>query len=98
MKDYNDYKNGYYILVFKSKNYAIKVYYLLEKKGYSRFQLVSTPCKIQPGCSFSIKFTSIKDFETIKREITELDKIIDSIYFIKKENGKKVFKKINYII
>jgi len=88
----------YYIAIFKSKNYAVQLHYYLEKKGYRNFQLISTPCHLSAGCSFSIKFFDLKDIEIFRSEINTFDSIIHSIYQVQRENGKRKTKRLNDVI
>ncbi|WP_416197858.1 MAG: Se-S-carrier domain-containing protein [Sporanaerobacter sp.] len=88
----------YYIAVFKSKNYAIQIQYILENLGYSCFQLISTPCELKAGCSYSIKFKDINYLEILKRETSKLNTDIESLYCIERKNGKKTIKNLNYLI
>lgn len=81
--------NKYYIAVFKSKNYAIKTYYHIERKGNKKFQLISTPCQIQAGCSYSLKFNDIKDYEILKKIEKNVDTYINNIYLIERKGGRK---------
>lgn len=88
----------YYIAVFKSKSYAIQINYVLENLGYNNFQLVSTPCEIQAGCGYSIKFKGMQDLEILKRESKSLHVNIESLYLIERKGGRKTIKNLNYII
>lgn len=88
----------YYLAVFNSKNHAILLYYKLEKKGYNNFLLVSTPCKIKGGCSYSIKFNNLKDLEQLKVEANNYKTPIGSIYFVERKDGKNHIKEIEEII
>lgn len=88
----------YYIAVFKSKNYAMQVNYVLEKLGHKEFQLISTPCEIKAGCNYSIKFLNLDDFEKIKEVSIKLDVAIDDLYRIQRKDGRKVIKNLNYLI
>ena len=86
----------YYIAVFNSKNYAIQLFYKLEKKGYSKFQLISTPCQLKGGCSYSIKFNKISDVDYLANESPEFFNSISNIYFVERRNGKKLYKAVKY--
>lgn len=88
----------YYIVVFNSKNVAIQTYYDLEKKGYTRFQLISTPCKIKAGCSYSIKLNDLNDINLILNESKATNEILKDIYMIERKDGKKEYFKIENLI
>ncbi|WP_278287302.1 DUF3343 domain-containing protein [Caloranaerobacter ferrireducens] len=84
--------------VFDTKNNAIQLYYILEKKGVNKFQLISTPCQLSFGCSYSIKFNDIEDFQILKREASKYNKHVRRVYRVERINGKKQIKQINDII
>jgi len=85
----------YYIAVFNSKNYAIQLFYKLEKKGYSNFQLISTPCQLKGGCSYSIKFNRLSDLNYLVNEASNFSSV-SNIYYVEKRDGKKYYKAIKY--
>lgn len=91
-------KGEYYLAVFKSKNHAIQLSSILQKKGYAKFQLISTPCRIKPGCSYSLKYEKPTDIQYIKREAENLSDLINGIYKVQRINGKKQYKEIHYRI
>ncbi len=86
----------YYIAVFSSKNYAIQLFYKLEKKGYSGFQLISTPCQLKGGCSYSIKFNRLSDVNYLANESSDFNSSVSNIYFVERKDGKKYYKAIKY--
>lgn len=88
----------YYLAVYKSKSYAIQINYILENLGHKNFQLVSTPCEIQAGCGYSIKFQELKDLEILKRESKCLHVNIEKLYCIERKNGRKTTKNLSYLI
>ncbi len=88
----------YYIILFNSKNHAIHLNYLLEKKGYRKFQLISTPCRLSKGCSYSLKFNKLSDLEYLKRENKNLSQLVNGIYEVQRIKGKKTYKKLHYVI
>lgn len=91
-------KGEYYLAIFKSKNHAIQLNSILQKKGYRKFQLISTPCSISHGCSYSLKYEKQADIQYIKREKENLRELISGIYQVQRINGKKQYKKIHYLI
>lgn len=96
MQNNND--GEYYIVVFKSKNHAVQLHYLLEKKGYRKFQLISTPCRISNGCGYSIRFNKLNDIEYLKKETNDLKQLIKAIYEVQRINNRKAYKRLNYFI
>lgn len=88
-------RGKYYIAVFKSRNYAVQLYYKLEKGGYSMFQLISTPCQLRGGCSYSIKFTKLNDLNYFKNFSPDFEQEISGIYYVEKRDGSKIYKPIN---
>ncbi len=86
--------NEYYICAFDTKNEAVYLYYTLDRKGHKNFQLISTPCFIQAGCGYSIRFSNIAYLDALIEEAEKVGIYIERIYFLKRENGKRVVKKI----
>ena len=89
------YNGRYYICAFATKNMAIYLFSILDGLGYKEFQLISTPCEIQAGCSYSIKFTNIKDLDILKREAKNLNIEIGDIYFFERKDGNRFIKKLS---
>lgn len=86
----------YYICVFESRNMAIYVYSILEKLGYSKFKLVSTPCQIKyAGCSYSIRFNDIAYIDILKEQSNKIGAKIKDFYLVERKNGKRVIKKVS---
>ncbi len=94
-KQFNKYK--YYIAMFATKNHAVQVYYVLEKKGFANFQLISTPCRLQPGCGLCIRFNSLEDLKKLRRITNQYNRKIKQVYYIERKNGKKEYKRIKDI-
>ncbi|MCF6465673.1 DUF3343 domain-containing protein [Clostridium sp. Cult2] len=88
------YNNRYYICAFTSKNMAMYLFSSLDGLGYKEFQLISTPCEIKAGCSYSIKFGNIKYLDILKREAKKLGIEVSNIYFFERKNGKRSIKKL----
>ncbi len=91
-------KGDYYLAIFKSKNHAVHLNSILQKKGYRKFQLISTPCKIEHGCSYSLKCEKLNDLQYLKTESKSLKDLISGIYHVQRVNGKKQYKEIHYMI
>jgi len=85
----------YYIAVFQSRNHALQLYQYLNKQKYSQYELISTPCKIKAGCSYSIKFTDLKDHEFLQNLASKSNRNILAIYEVARQNGKRVLNKLD---
>jgi len=83
----------YYIAVFASKNHAVELHHILARKGYN-YELISTPCQLTAGCSYSIKFTHIQSIKHIIDTANEYNKEIKDIYKIYRRDGKKVAERV----
>ncbi len=90
-------QNDYYLVVFQSKNHALLIYKILESKGYDFFKLVSTPCFLKSGCSYSIKVMKKIHLETLNREVEGANIKNPKFYYVEKINGKSHYKEINQI-
>lgn len=88
-------KSKYYIAVFESRNHAIQIYQYLNRKKYNQYELVSTPCKIKAGCSYSIKFTDLKYYDFLKELTDKSNRNILDVYEVTRKNGKRVLKKLD---
>lgn len=88
-------KDRYYIAVFESRNHAIQLYQYLSRQRYNQYELVSTPCRIKAGCSYSIKFTDLKDYEFLKNLADKSARKILNIYEINRQNGKRTLNKLD---
>ncbi len=84
----------YYIAVFKSKNYAVQLYYKLEKASYGMFQLISTPCQLRGGCSYSIKFSRLNDINYFRIFLPDYEQEIYGVYRVEKREGTKIYDPI----
>ena len=82
----------YYIAVFHSRNHAVQLYQYLKRKNILLFQLISTPCKLKTGCSYSLKINRLRDLDLLKEEINQLNNRFSyRIYHVTKVNGKKSY-------
>ncbi|SDK54799.1 DUF3343 domain-containing protein [Natronincola ferrireducens] len=88
-------QNIYYIAVFDSRNYAVQLYQHLKRMRYKQFQLVSTPCVLNAGCSYSIRFDELEDYHILSREAEKLKKDIISIYEAKRVDRNRVLKQLD---
>lgn len=86
--------DNHYLCVFESKNHAILIYTLLEAQGNNACQLVSTPCGIKAGCTYSIKMPSMNYFNIIKRDSIEANIKVPRLFFVERINGKNKYKEI----
>ena len=87
--------NNYYLIVFESKNHAVLLYTLLESKGNNVCQLVSTPCALKAGCTYSIRVPHRSYFSMIKSETEEVKLGNYKIYYVDKVNGKTTYKEVD---
>ena len=85
----------YYLCVFQSRNQAILIFSLLESAGYKNFQLISTPCGIKAGCSYSIKFSHYNYYEVINKRVDELGLVKPRLFYINTVNGKTNYDEIH---
>lgn len=88
-------EKAYYIAVFESRSHAIQIYQYLKKSNKNGYQLISTPCKIKSGCSYSLRFSDVKDMELLITESEKFNKRIAGVYLVDKINGRKTYKKVN---
>ncbi len=88
-------KNKYYIAVFESRNHALQIYQYLSIKNYRQYELISTPCKIKAGCSYSIKFSDLEHYEFLKDLTDKSNRKILSVYEVTRKNGKRVLVKLD---
>ena len=86
----------YYLAVFDSKNHAIYVHQYLKRMGAGGYELVSTPCKIKSGCSYSIKFNRPEDHVEMKNVAASINKKIAGFYLIKYSYGRRMIEKIEF--
>jgi len=84
----------YYIAVYESRNHALQMYQYLKNAHKGKFLIISTPCRIKAGCSYSIKFTSEEDIDLLIQESEKFNKKISGFYLIEKANGRSNYKKV----
>jgi len=84
----------YYLAVFESRNHAIYFYQHLLMRRLYNFELVPTPCSLKAGCSYSIKFDSLDDYDTLEKEADVINKKITSLYIVESIDRKRYLRKI----
>lgn len=84
----------YYVAVFDSKNHAIYLNQFLKKKKIEGFELISTPCSIKAGCSYSIKFNDLEQHKILLEEAKLIDKQISAFYVVKRSYGRRIIEKL----
>lgn len=89
-------KDIYYIAVFDSKNHAVQLYQHLKRMRFNQFQLIPTPSMLKVGCSYSIEFDELEDYRLLVEEAEGIDKRINSVYEVKRENRNRVLKKLEF--
>lgn len=85
---------SHYLCVFESKNHTLYLMKELESSVHKNFQLVSTPCGLKAGCSYSIKFPHIAYLKTISKKVDELKLEAPRIFMAQKIEGKFRYKEI----
>ena len=88
---------NYYLCVFESKNYAILLYTLLEAEVKNIFQLVSTPCGLKAGCTYSIRIPHKNYISLIKSEVEASNLKEPKIYYVDKKEGKTIYKEVDLL-
>lgn len=83
----------HYLCVFKSRNHAILLFNIFEQEGKD-FQLVSTPCGIQAGCGYSIKFFHKSYIDVILKRVHQNNIPIPKFYLVDKINGNIKYQEI----
>lgn len=83
----------HYVCVFESKNHAVMLYTLFEKRGYDYFNIISTPCSLNRGCSYSLKFFNKAYIDLINREAESLN-IDYKIFSAYKDNGRTRYRQV----
>ena len=86
--------DNYYLIVFESKNHAVLLFTALESKGNNVTQLISTPCSLKAGCTYSLKIPNIDYLDSITSEAKEVGINKFRTYYAKKVNGKINYTKI----
>lgn len=76
-------ETSYYIIVFRSYNQSTLFHKRLVNRG-CHVELISTPCKIDSGCSHSIRFEE-EDKECVKEEINNAKIDIKGVYKVVRE-------------
>lgn len=71
-------KTSYYIIILRSYNQSTFLYKRMINKG-CQVELISTPCKLDAGCSQCIRFEEV-DKQCVKEEIKNTKMDIKGIY------------------
>lgn len=74
-------ENKHYLCVFKSRSHAILLFSLFEEEGKDYFQLVSTPCSLQTGCGYAIRFFHKSYKDVILKKVNENNLPTPKFYF-----------------
>lgn len=88
-------QDKYYIAVFDSRSHAIQLYQRLKKMHYNQFKIISTPCIIKTGCSYSIRFDTLEDYHILMEEAKKINKIPSKAYTIERINKQRVISKLD---
>ncbi len=87
----------YYLAVFESRNHAIQLHQHLQRNQLTQYELVSTPCKIKAGCSYSIKFEDLTELDKLVQEAKSIRKTVTAVYVVERSYGKRIIRKIDAI-
>ncbi len=87
---------NYYLWVFESKNHAMLAFNLLESSGYADFEIVSTPCGIKSGCTYSLKFFHHEYLQLVNQTILELNLLESRIFYVDNTDSQSRYKEIIY--
>ena len=83
----------HYLCVFKSRNHTFFINNLLEEDK-DIFQLVSTPCALQVGCGYSIRFFNKSSINLIEKMVRDNNLAFPKFYIVYKENGNIKYKEV----
>ncbi len=86
----------HYLCVFKSRSHALVIFNLFETEGKDTFQLVSTPCGLQAGCGYSIRFFHKSYIDIILKKINENNLPRPKFYYVDKVSGAKQYSEVKY--
>lgn len=87
---------NYYLCVFESKNHAILLYTLLESEANNVCQLVSTPCSLKAGCTYSIRVPHKSYLSLVEREAQTAGLKAPKIYYVEKIEGKIKYGEVGF--
>ena len=87
---------NYYLCVFESKNHAILLFTLLETGENNVYQLVSTPCGLKAGCTYSIKVPNKSYLRIVEREAAGANIKMPKIYYVDRIDGKVIYKLVDF--
>ncbi len=85
---------SYYLITFQSKNHAVLLYTILDSKQINEIQLVSTPCSLKVGCSYSLKVLNKNFLKDIVKEAINAGINNYRIYHAQRINGKLTYTEI----
>lgn len=82
--------NSECIIIFPSYNRAVFMYDKLVKEGY-KVRIISTPCTISSGCSYSIRFSE-ENLTIIKNKVEKNNIKVKAVYKIVLQDGNETYK------
>lgn len=82
----------HYLCVFESRTHAVLIFSLFEEEGKDIFQLVSTPCSLQAGCGYSIRYFHKSYKDLIIKKIEEYNIPMPKFYFGDRIQGNIRYK------
>ena len=87
-------ENKHYLCVFNSRNHAVLIFSIFEQEGQENFQLVSTPCSLQAGCGYSIRFFHKSYKDLILKKVYEYNIPVPQFYFGDRIAGNIKYKRM----
>ena len=86
--------NKHYLCVFSSRSHAVLIFSIFEDEGKDYFQLVSTPCGLQAGCGYSIRYFHKSYKDIILNKVRENNLPIPKFYFGERIQGTIKYKQL----
>lgn len=87
-------ENKHYICVFKSRNHVILIFNTFQDEGKDYFQLISTPCSLQVGCGYAIRFFHKSYKDIILNKVNQYNLSTPRFYFGDRVQGIIKYKEI----
>lgn len=87
-------ENKHYLCVFKSRSHTVLIFTLFEEEGKEYFQLISTPCSLQTGCGYAIRFFHKGYIDVILKEVHEYNLPMPRFYRGERFQGNIQYKEL----
>lgn len=85
----------YYLAAFKSRNQAIYLYSLFQEEDRN-IKLISTPCILKVGCSYSLKFYNKSYIELILKYVDDYKLEEPLFYLAERIQGRMKYRQIRF--